>query len=420
MTNHNIGQHSFCLMHLIDMNAFKNLYRRARLNKKSLIVSAINAFVVFILCYTIDNLPYSFVGDATLGQRFDQVKQFVSSKDEDIPSDLLLINVAYDRELVDVTDDFGFPKGNIDITNRSKLLELLTRLNNSHYKYIVLDVSFSNEHKTEQDSALFNLIHKMKRIVVAKSEKIETADSILLDKARYSDYSTHISESNFVKYEYIRNGEPTLPYQIYLDLGGDEIHSFAGLYFFKGRLANKSIVLRYPIKIWNKYVLNSSSKIMAEPQYYNLGSDILDTDIDTSSLTKDKIVVIGDFSENDIHDTYIGKIAGPIINLNAFYALTNDNLSIPYAEIFFLLLLYFTISLFIMKEVSVNSLFPFVKKIKSKTFDFLLSFIGLSFSLSGISLLWYTLFDLDINILIPSLYFSIFGTIIKYRKTITL
>lgn len=156
-------------MHLIDMNAFKNLYRRARLNKKSLIVSAINAFVVFILCYTIDNLPYSFVGDATLGQRFDQVKQFVSSKDEDIPSDLLLINVAYDRELVDVTDDFGFPKGNIDITNRSKLLELLTRLNNSHYKYIVLDVSFSNEHKTEQDSALFNLIHKMKRIVVAKS-----------------------------------------------------------------------------------------------------------------------------------------------------------------------------------------------------------------------------------------------------------
>lgn len=332
MTNHNIGQHSFCLMHLIDMNAFKNLYRRARLNKKSLIVSAINAFVVFILCYTIDNLPYSFVGDATLGQRFDQVKQFVSSKDEDIPSDLLLINVAYDRELVDVTDDFGFPKGNIDITNRSKLLELLTRLNNSHYKYIVLDVSFSNEHKTEQDSALFNLIHKMKRIVVAKSEKIETADSILLDKARYSDYSTHISESNFVKYEYIRNGEPTLPYQIYLDLGGDEIHSFAGLYFFKGRLANKSIVLRYPIKIWNKYVLNSSSKIMAEPQYYNLGSDILDTDIDTSSLTKDKIVVIGDFSENDIHDTYIGKIAGPIINLNAFYALTNDNLSIPYAK----------------------------------------------------------------------------------------
>lgn len=280
-------------------------------------------------------------------------------------------------------------------------------------------MSFSNEHKTEQDSALFNLIHKMKRIVVAKSEKIETADSILLDKARYSDYSTHISESNFVKYEYIRNGEPTLPYQIYLDLGGDEIHSFAGLYFFKGRLANKSIVLRYPIKIWNKYVLNSSSKIMAEPQYYNLGSDILDTDIDTSSLTKDKIVVIGDFSENDIHDTYIGKIAGPIINLNAFYALTNDNLSIPYTEIFFLLLLYFTISLFIMKEVSVNSLFPFVKKIKSKTFDFLLSFIGLSFSLSGISLLWYTLFDLDINILIPSLYFSIFGTIIKYRKTIT-
>lgn len=400
------------------MMTFKNISHKIKHHKRSLIISAINAVVVFVLCYSVDNLPYSFVGDATLGQRFEQFKQLFSQKDDEIPSELLLINVAYDRELVEINDEFGLPKGNIDITNRCKLIELLSRLNDSDYKYIILDVSFSNEHHTPQDSALFSLIRNMDRIVVAKSETIQIADSILFKKARYSDYSTHISESNFVKYEYIRNGEPALPYQVYLDLHGSKIRSFAGFHFFQGRLANKSIVLRHPIKLWNKFNTVSDNTFIAEPQYYNLGSDILDIGIDISSLAKNKIVVIGDFTENDLHDTYLGKIAGPIININAFYALVNDNLSIPYTEIGVLFLLYFAISFVIMKGISIKTLLPFVKNIKSKTFDFLLSFIGLSFVLTIIALLWYIMFGLDINILIPSLYFSIFGIIIKYRKTI--
>ena len=54
--------------------------------------------VLFLLCYFVDNLPYSFVGDATLGQHFEQLKQYFQSPKEDIPEDLLLVNVAYDRD----------------------------------------------------------------------------------------------------------------------------------------------------------------------------------------------------------------------------------------------------------------------------------------------------------------------------------
>lgn len=398
------------------LSTLKGLLMR---NTRMLIISFVSSGFLFFLCYFVDNLPYSFIGDANIGQRFEQIKQTINPTTDEIPHDLLLVNVAYDRELAKVTDEFGFPKGNIDITDRAKLLRFLTQLKNSDYQYIILDVSFSKEYQTEQDTALFNLISKMNNIVISKSANFELADSILIGKARYSDYSTHISESNFVKYEFIRNGEPTMPYQAYLDLYENSISSFAGFYFFNGKLANKSVVLRFPIKLWNKIISQSDLENLGQLQYYNLGSDILNIDVDIPLLAKNKIVVIGDFCENDIHDTYLGKIAGPIININAFYALVNDNLSIPYIEILFLLTLYFTISLFILKEIKIRKYIPLAKKVQSKTISFIFSFIGFSFVLTLIGLFCYVLFGLDINILIPSLYFSIFGIIIKYHKTIS-
>lgn len=400
------------------MKLFKNFCKNIKWYSVAFRISWFNAIAVFLSCYFIDSLPYSFVGDATIGQRYEQIKQYFNPSHDKIPSDLLLINVAYDREFVEVYDDFGFPKGNIDITDRAKLLELLSQLKEADYRYILLDVAFSEDYHTENDSALFNTISDMKNIVISKSANFKLADSILESKARYSDYSTHISESNFVKYEFIRNGEPTMAYQAYMDLYGKSISSFAGLYFFNDRLANKSIVLRFPIILWNKVSTHSESEDIGQVQYYNLGTDILQMGVDITQSAKDKIVVIGDFCENDIHNTYLGKMAGPIININAFYALFNDNLSIPFIEIVFLLVLYFAISLSMIKEISIRQYIPLAKKIKSRTAGFIFSFIGLSFGLTLIGLLCYVLWGWDINVLVPSLYFSIFGTILKYRKTI--
>lgn len=398
-----------------NKNISQRISKHAKRNRHALIVALINAVALFLLCYFIDNLPYSFVGDANVGQRIEQIKQLFNSADESVPSDLLLINVAYDRELVSVDDEFGMPKGNIDITNRSNLLELLGNLRKSNYKYIILDVSFTDGYHTEVDSTLFGLISSMDNIVVAKSETTRLADGIFAGKARYSDYSTHISESNFVKYEFVRNGEPTLPYQVYLDLHGNSISHFCGFYFFKGRLANKSVVLRHPIKLWNKFQTNQGVGDFAKLQYYNLGSDILDIELDISAIANDKIVVIGDFTEDDIHETYLGKIAGPVINLNAYYALVNDNLTIPYSEIVFILLLYTVISYLIIKRIPVAAAIPYIKNIRSRFIQFVISFIGISTLLITISILLYVLFGLDMNIFVPSIYFTCLITLMKYK-----
>ena len=384
-------------------------------NQRTVIVSVISALTVLILCYIIDNLPYSFVGDATLGQRIEQVKSFLGLSEDKIPDDVIIINVAYDRQLVNVNDEFGLPKGNIDITDRHKLYALLRKAKDIQYKYIMLDVTFSDGYDTKYDSLLFDEILRTNDIVIAKSENFIIKDSRLLSKARFSDYSTHISESNFVKYDYIRNGEPTFPYQVYLDIHKKAISKFGPFYFFNGKLARKSVVLKLPIKIWNEYEedLNGNYKAMGL-RYYNLGSDLLDTEINLTKLFENKIILIGDVSENDMHDTYIGKIAGPIINLNAYYALVNDDLSISYTELVFLFLLYFGVSFYILKRYSILTVIPYFKKFKSKTFRFFLSFFSLSFIFATISILEYLFFGIELNILIPSLYFTMFGYIVKY------
>lgn len=394
-------------------NKTGRVIKHLKSDRRILIKSLLWAIALFLVSYFLHNLPWSW-GGPNVGQRIEQVRQI--ARGESIPSDLFLINVAYDRALVDVNDEFGLSKGNIDITDRKKLSELLRQLKNSDYKYIILDVILTDEYHTNEDSTLFGLISSMDNIVIAKSETTRLADDRLDGKARYSDYSTNILESDFVKYEFIRNGEPTLPYQVYLDLNGDRITNWCGLYFFKGRLANKSVILRYPVRLWNTLNIDNDAEDHAQVQYYNLGSDLLDIGTDIPSKAKDKIVVIGDFSENDMHDTYLGKIAGPVINLNAYYALVNDNLTMPYGEIVFIILLYTLIWYLIFKRKSVISAVPYFRKKHSDLFNLIISFVSVGVLLMAISGLMYIIFGLDMRIFIASVVFAAYDNWLKYKE----
>ena len=439
-------------------------FKRFISNRKAVALSVVNAIAIFLLCYFVDNLPYSFVGDATVAQQIEQVKLLFFQPEDTIPSDLLLINTAYDRQLVDVNDEFGMYKGNIDITDRAKLLELLEQLKKSRYKYIILDIIFSEEYETPEDSALFSLIASMPNIVIPKSNDIKLATPQLAAKAKYSDYSVHIKEYNFVKYEFVRDHESTLPYKVYSDLYGDNLRSFGPFYFFNGKLANKSVVLRHPVKLWNKYAGSEDNDLESEDNdlesenfnlefednniepedndfetddiniesddndlesdgnyqmgdfmYFNLGSEIIDVNEDVSDLADGKIVVIGDFTEDDLHDTYLGKISGPIINLNAFYALQNDDLSIPYWYIAFILLLYFTISYFIIKRISLFKNVIVIQNVKSKVIRYVASTLGISALLYLVAVIIYVCFNLECNILVPSIYFAVLLALVKYK-----
>ncbi|MDE5757964.1 MAG: hypothetical protein K2H85_05055, partial [Allobaculum sp.] len=145
---------------------------------------------------------------------------------------------------------------------------------------------------------------------------------------------------------------------------------------------------------------------MRENVLLNLGADIIETGIDIPRLVKNRIVIIGDFTEDDTHDTYIGKIAGPVININALEALRNNELEIPWWLIVFLFGLYTTLTYLSIRN---KLLIPrFIRKFikQRKLLRYLLSFIGYSMFFSIIGGVIYIIRGMDINIILPSLWFT--------------
>lgn len=375
---------------------------------KSIWFSMITTFVLLLVCYLTDNIGYSLLSGPSVGQRIEQLREFSGLSKDVIPDDVVFINIAYDRVLVPVYDEYGLPKGNIDITNRNYLNRFLSEAEG--YRYILLDVLISKDFQSESDSLFVATIQSKKDISIALSENIELIDSTLLKIAGYTDYSTDILESNFVKYEFSKYNQATMPLKAYRELTGDAgFRSFGPFHFHNGRLSWKSLTLRFPTKLWIDSRHNDDNSMLTEKIILNLGSDILDTGLDIKALVKDKIVIIGDFTEDDIHDTYIGKVAGPVINLNALEALFRNELEIPWTLVLVLFFTYASMSYIIMRKIT----FPFVVKIVSKWNTrsiftrYLISFIGISTLLTGMAITIYMISSCDINILIPSLWFTL-------------
>lgn len=183
--------------------------------KKALWFSAINAILLLLVCYFADNLKYSVLSGPSIGQRIEQFREVAGFAKDSIPEDYVFINIAYDRELIPVLDEYGLPQGNIDITDRKKLTAFLQQLDDAH-KFILIDVLLSDKYKSEADSALVQTLLNTDRISVSRSNTAGLIDERLNEKAGYTDYSTDIYETNFVKYEFINEGKPTMPYMAFV------------------------------------------------------------------------------------------------------------------------------------------------------------------------------------------------------------
>ncbi len=388
------------------MNGLNAKYKAIiRSRRKALWFSAISAFLLMLICYFADNLRYSILSGPSVGQRIEQVREVLGIAKDMIPEDYVFINIAYDRQLVPVADEYGFTQGNIDITDRKKLETLLRRMDNSH-KYILMDVLLSDRYKSSSDSALVETLLNTDRLSVSRSSTTDLIDERLLEKAGYTDYSTDIYETNFVKYEFMNDGEPTMPYMAAMSIIPQRrIHSFGPIYWGNGHLYWNSLTLRFPIKLWNSHEVDESG--LQEKRILNLGSDILDMDLDVAALVRDKIVVIGDFTEDDIHDAYIGKVAGPVININALEALRNNELEIPWTLICFLWVLYTVVCyLTIRKPISTNKLLTKLR-LNAPLVKYALSFVGYSFLFTIIGGVIYLISGMDVNVIIPSLWFTL-------------
>ena len=117
--------------------------------------SVVIAIGFLLFSYWITNLNFPISGERALLYKFELFKNYVFPRESTVNDSILLIDVSYDKTPVKATDEYGIPIGDIQITDRQKLLELLQVLKKrTDYKYILLDVFFGEKGVTPQDSAL--------------------------------------------------------------------------------------------------------------------------------------------------------------------------------------------------------------------------------------------------------------------------
>ena len=283
------------------------------------------ALAMTILCYYYWNARYTFeLGDNAI--RLSSAFKDLCTKTDYSDDEVLAINVSYDRVLVPYSIS-KLSQGTIDITDRYKLLVLLDSLSKwNNYKYIACDVRFDDQFTTEWDEALFKLISEMRDITVARG-KDDSYPSILSDKVSNSSYSELLSGDGFLKFSYKSSDNmDNMAYRMWKEIDGGRIKKHWWGYSSGGWPCVSSFVpdLKYSTRI------NDSSRRKANynlvEDVYNLGASILSEfyeDPEIYKLFDNKIILIGDFKEADIHDTIKNRIAGPEILFNEYLGLKN-------------------------------------------------------------------------------------------------
>lgn len=278
-----------------------------------------------VICsYLFSNLSASLTGEPNILQGIELAKDYldIGSLETSAPDSILFVNVSYDRELVDYDD--GINEGNIDITDRHKLIQLLEYAKGINYRYIVLDIAFADElyPKDSLSDSLFDLIQTLPRIVVAKSNDF-TIDERLNEKEGLVDYVTTVFDDTFTKIPLIEGDTTALAMHIFEDLHDVRIKSHCNLLY----TCENQIVRRC---IYPKMYINNRNL-----SFLNLGSMLLNSTIytrdDIVKLLTGNIIVVGAISGSlDKQNTYIGNLSGAVINANIYLSLCNGAYKIPW------------------------------------------------------------------------------------------
>ena len=379
--------------------------------RKIIYVSILNVIILMFGNYLWNNQPLYTGEDITEFSHIQWFWEVLGGRtiDEELDS-ALFINVSYDKQLVEHRDTIGETLGMTDVTDRSKLLELLKKAEAAdNYKYLILDVRFEDCNYQSSDDTIFNQIKKMNRVVVATHKDITTPEGFPSSKAALADYYSTITTTNFERYEYLHSGQPSVPLYAFEEMTGKRMNQKLCFVTSDGKLCQKSLFLKFPSVHFEKVMANGDQR------YYELGRDILgDLSEDFEDMSNNKVIVIGNFVE-DLHDTYIGMKPGPYILYKALRALEKGEHYVNWWHQLLWACVYFFISCAIFKRRSISSTIPFIKKSKSRFLRFCLTFFGCTMLITLLDIILF--FDGHIHsILLPSLYFTLLKYILTYRR----
>lgn len=283
--------------------------------------------------------------------------------EEGILDNVVCINVSNDKEFIPVYDKFGLPKGRTDIIDRSKLAMFFNILDNRH-KYIFCNIRFDSLLKAPNDSLLQSSLNRLERIVVSRS--LNSSSNELFD-VQYapSNYHTTPLSNRFIKYDFLTDSnEKSIALKLAEELDDIKIERHGMFFYSNESLCLKSLILNHEIKGFKRYKSNGVKN------YYDLGVDILTdrTPEQVRNLVQEKIILLGDFEDRDMHQTLYGEMSGSIINFNAYLALKNGFYIIPLSLLITLTCIYFLITMIIVFGWDITFSSWFIHKIKKWRF----------------------------------------------------
>ena len=393
---------------------WKHIQDWYRNNRKTLRVSLLVSLAITIFSYEVANSLQPMAGEYAAQKQINDFRKFLGLQQGHVPDSILFINVCYDKTLIPYEEQ-GMPVGNTVITDREKLLSLLTEAKKANnYRYIFMDVCFEEGLETEADSALFHTIASMDRIVIPEHKGVPLADKILYTKTANADYAVTWQQLTFAHYQFLHDDSiPSVALRIYADRNHREGNAitphWGGLWYSdNGRLCQNGATLFMNIRI-NGSLLDAEGQEL-ERNYIYLGADLLDLNevIPIKEQIKDKILVIGDF-KGDVHTTYAGPQPGSSLCINAYLMLMEGKHFVNWPNIFIMFIIYTSIGLFYLRGTSFQTLFA------NPWTGVLMSFFSTAtlFFVIAIIAFWH---DVAFNMWVPTTIYSLIDTYVQKRN----
>lgn len=340
-------------------------------------ISAIIAFIFLFITLYVSNLPVVFSSEKMLLQWYEIGKKTIGLNHSTTIYDdsVVLINTHYADTLV-VERKNGCDYGKIPVVNREWLYQLLNKLREQQYRYIILDIFLDYADNQPNDKELYKLLADMPCVVVGNPMGSPLADERIKNKVGDVGYKTTFWESDFVKYRFIHSGYKSVALKMYEELTDDT----AGIDGLMSR-QNSVLTFEYFKDDWDIHELQ----------------DVKDNIDDAEG----KYIIVGDFGDyhrkyGDTHNTYKGEILGPIIHFNAYLFLLNGHHRI---SIYLLLVLFFAF------------FWLAFQTLKQSKFTWLFMWIGYPIFLVVLFFFTYILFNEVYDVLITSSLFYILKTI---------
>ena len=364
------------------------------------VASLFNTIILFFLTFWFMSLPW-LAGDEKFLIWVTSAVKFQNRELPD-PSSVALINVANDLELIDSYDEFGFPVGNMAITDRLKLWEFFQILNeqDAQPRQIVCDIFFQDE--TATDSLLHTELQKRDDLILSYhlNETLNPEYPIFDDIDRgLSDYLTGNIFEGVYKYQlFYQDSIKLTPLRIFEKVGNLKIEKKGPLIAIGDLYMPNHFILNY--RLLQKDILDQEAGFNP----INLGELLLLPPEDIAEYLNGKLVILGDFFENDFHETIFEITSGPLILLNVLLSLEHydTQVTILFAlilAVFFLFLSYMVFYPGDIIEERIAHLF--------KNFKFLQQFMGfMSYFviLTICSLITYFTYNIHLNVFYLALY----------------